>query len=166
MKPRRPHRTFRYRAPRAADLDTLLAMERRSFSTDLLSRRQMRHWIVASHRSFLVCEDSRTRTVAGYGLVFYRRNSTHARLYSIVIDAPFRGYGLARALLARLEAAARREGCRTMRLEVSTKNTPAIGLYEALGYKHFGFHRGFYEDGGDALRLEKMLLRATRHAHK
>lgn len=150
-------KTFNYRAPRAADLDTLLAMERRSFSTDLLSPRQLRHWILARERTFLVCEEARSKCIAGYALVFYRKNSRRARLYSIVIDAPFRGYGLARALLARAERAAKREGCSSMRLEVSPKNKPAIGLYEALGYKQFGFYKEFYEDGGDALRLEKLL---------
>jgi len=156
-RPQPPQRTFRYRAPRAADLDTLFAMEHRSFTTDLLSRRQMRHWILATNRIFLVCEDSETRAIAGYLLVFYRRNSHHARLYSIVVDAPFRGYGLARTLLTRAEAQAKHEGCTSMRLEVSTSNHPAIGLYEKLGYKHFGLYKEFYEDGGDALRMEKLL---------
>lgn len=149
--------SFRFRNPRPADLDTLLELERRSFTSDLLSRRQMRHWISATQRSFLICEDRAKRAIAGYALVFYRSNSTHARLYSIVVDKPFRGYGLARQLLARVEADARRRGCRSMRLEVSPKNKPAIGLYEALGYKRFGFYEEFYEDGGDALRLEKRL---------
>jgi ribosomal protein S18 acetylase RimI-like enzyme len=167
MKSTRPHRparvsplTFRFRAPHPADLDTLLDMERRSFTTDLLSPRQMRHWIAARHRTFVVCEctdKDRCGQIAGYLLIFYRMNSHHARLYSIVIDETFRGYGLARQLLARGEAAARKEGCTSMRLEVSPDNKPAIGLYEALGYKHFGMYTEFYEDGGDALRMEKVL---------
>jgi ribosomal protein S18 acetylase RimI-like enzyme len=167
MKSTRPHRpshvpqlTFRFRAPRLTDLDTLLEMERRSFTTDLLSPRQMRHWITAHHRTFIVCEctdKNRRGQIAGYLLVFYRRNSHHARLYSIVIDEHFRGCGLARQLLARGEVAARKEGCTSMRLEVSTCNHPAIGLYEKLGYRHFGIYKEFYEDGGDALRMEKVL---------
>lgn len=146
--------TFRFRAPRPDDLDALMAIEEASFQTDRLNRRRMQHWIGASNRVFLVC-DAGKAGIAGYLLIFFRRNSRHARLYSIVINKPFRGCGLSRQLLARGEAAVRKAGCCSMRLEVRTRNRPAIGLYEALGYKRFGIYPQFYEDGADALRMEK-----------
>ena len=149
--------TFILRSPRLSDLDALLDIEQRAFTTDLLSPRQMRYWIQANHRTFLVCEDKHSHTIAGYLLVFYRRNSRHARLYSIVVDKTFRGYGLARQLLSRGERAARKQGCSSMRLEVRPRNKPAIKLYEAFGYQRFGLHKALYEDGSDALRMEKVL---------
>ena len=47
---------------------------------------------------------------------------------------PFRRQGLARALLAKAEEAARREGADVISLFVWADNAPARGLYESLGF--------------------------------
>jgi ribosomal protein S18 acetylase RimI-like enzyme len=60
-------------------------------------------------------------------------------------------------LLAAAEAAARQHGSKVMRLEVAEDNARAIELYRASGYTPFGFIEGFYEDGRNALRLQKPL---------
>jgi ribosomal protein S18 acetylase RimI-like enzyme len=44
-----------------------------------------------------------------------------------------------------------------MRLEVRTDNSAAIGLYTKSGYHRFGEITGFYEDGSNALRMQKTL---------
>jgi ribosomal protein S18 acetylase RimI-like enzyme len=46
-----------------------------------------------------------------------------------------RGCGLARQLLAELEARAAATGCRTVRLETNRALTEAIGLYRSAGYR-------------------------------
>jgi len=148
--------TFIFRSPRLDDLDTLHDIEQKSFTTDLLSRRRMRHWILAENRGFIVCE-ANNHSVAGYILFFYRRNTTTARLYSIAVSENFRGHGIARQLMDRGEKQVRKDGKTRIQLEVKTDNRPAIGLYESLGYHRFGLHKGFYEDGGYALRMEKAL---------
>jgi hypothetical protein len=45
-----------------------------------------------------------------------------------------------------------------MRLEVHVTNHAAISRYRKSGYREFARHRGYYEDGGDALRFEKRLV--------
>lgn len=51
--------------------------------------------------------------------------------------APFaRGLGLARRLLAACEAAARKAGAARLYLETNSRLTPAIALYESVGFVH------------------------------
>jgi [ribosomal protein S18]-alanine N-acetyltransferase len=61
-------------------------------------------------------------------------------------------------LIEAAEAAARQRRCHALRLEVHTHNDSAIRLYERLGYHRFGpVVKGFYENGTDAYRYEKIL---------
>jgi len=151
--------TFIFRSPRLTDLNTLHDIEQKSFTTDHISLRRMRHWIQAENRAFLVCESKSAgqSQVAGYILFFYRCNTATARLYSIAVSENFRGFGIARQLMDRGEKQVRKDGKTRIQLEVKTDNRPAIGLYEALGYSQFGLYKEFYEDGSDALRMAKEL---------
>jgi len=93
----------------------------------------------------------------GYALLLFRRRSRVARIYSLVVDAGQRGRGLGRELLADAEVLARRRGARVLRLEVRDDNAAARALYGAAGYREIARRAGYYEDGMDALRLEKPL---------
>jgi ribosomal-protein-alanine acetyltransferase len=143
------------RPGRARDLDALLALEREAFTADRLSRRSLRHFLASPHALLLVAEA--TGKLAGCALVLVRRRSKLARLYSIAIATEFRRRGLARSLLRASEKQARKRGRRTMRIEVREDNARAISLYQRSGYRLFGRHRGYYDDGCDALRFEKTL---------
>lgn len=68
-----------------------------------------------------------------------------------------RGRGIARALLAAVEQAARGAGLQALRLEVRADNSAAIRLYRDAGYRQFAVRKDYYEDGAAALRLEKPL---------
>ena len=116
----------------------------------------MRHWIGADNGIFIVAVDA-SGTLAGYGLVFTRRSSLSARIYSLALAAPARGQGLGARLVLAMEARARKAGFQRMHLEVAHSNKAAIGLYEKLGYVRVRNLRAFYEDGTDAWRMEKEL---------
>ena len=57
-----------------------------------------------------------------------------AELKRMFVDAAARRRGVARALLAELEGAARRFGYRELWLETGTEQPEAIALYESAGY--------------------------------
>jgi hypothetical protein len=99
--------------------------------------------------------------VAGTAIVLFRARSTVARLYSVAVAPHMGGRGLASRLLAAAEAAALARDCRVIRLEVHQANHAAIARYRKSGYREFGRHRDYYEDGGDALRFEKRLVPRT-----
>lgn len=137
------------------DLDALVALENAVFTADILSRRSFRHFLTSPKSSLIVAEDS--GKLAGYALVLYPAHSKLARLYSIAVAPHIASRGIGPLLLAAAEAAAARRRRRAMRLEVHEHNTRAIGRYEKSGYRLFGRHRRYYDDGGDALRFEKQL---------
>jgi GNAT superfamily N-acetyltransferase len=70
---------------------------------------------------------------AGLGGVRYLDTDT-AEVKSMFVAPPFRGRGLARAILAELERIAREHGCRRIQLDTSDYLTGAVALYRSAGY--------------------------------
>lgn len=153
MPPRTP--PFRIRRARRADLAGLLALENASFAGDRLNRRQMRRHLDSPSAEFLVAADG--ARLGGAALVFVRRGSRLARLYSIAVAEHARGLGLGARLLEAAQARARQRGAHAMRLEVRLDNDAARRLYEAHGYRCIGSLPGYYEDGADGARYEREL---------
>ena len=146
---------FRSRRATLADLDALVALEKRAFTTDHLSQRQYRHHLQSSTATVLAAVDG--SGLLGKAVVFFRAHSDIARLYSIAVSNEARGRGVGEAMLAAAEDAARDRACARMRLEVRQDNAAAIRLYERQGYRRFASRPGYYEDGADAWRYEKTL---------
>jgi ribosomal protein S18 acetylase RimI-like enzyme len=135
------------------DIDALMALEHWVFATDQLSRRSMRGLLSSPTADVMVAE--RSGRLLGAAVVLYRAGSMAGRLYSIAVAPPMSGHGVGAMLLEAAESRAGAHGCRTMRLEVHESNAAAISRYRKSGYRQFGRHRAYYEDGGDALRFEK-----------
>jgi [ribosomal protein S18]-alanine N-acetyltransferase len=146
---------MKLRRARAADLPALCALEREVFTTDVLSPRSFRRFLGSPHADLLVAEAD--GQFAGYVLVLYPPRSQLARLYSIAVSPHVGGRGVGPLLLAGAERTAKRRRRRAMRLEVHEHNTRAIARYEKAGYRLFGRHHAYYDNGGDALRFEKPL---------
>lgn len=152
---------FNIRDCKAADLIALVALEQRCFDTDRLSKRSFSYWIKAKHRVFMVVEhDSQ---IIGYGLVIMRKGTRLARLYSIAIDKNIEGKGVGRQLMLALEKQTVDAGKLFLRLEVEKTNVRAIGLYESMGYKIFGDYAHYYENNGDAFRMQKPIRQVAKH---
>lgn len=143
-----------FRDARPADLPALLALEAQ-FPGDRLAARQFRHHLRNPRARLRVATaDGR---VAGYALVLMRAGSRRARLYSIAVDSALRGRGLGQGLLRDAERGARAAGATSLGLEVREDNAAARALYLNAGYAQSARLPGYYEDGGDGLRLTKAL---------
>lgn len=140
------------------DLDALVALERRCFAGDRLSRRSFRRRLRPVHAGLILAEANHGALV-GYVLVLLRRGTRVARLYSIAIDPAWRGHGLGDTLLTAAEDYARRQRRLYLRLEVRRDNRAAIRLYERRGYALFACVPAYYEDREEALRYQKTLSR-------
>lgn len=145
-----------------ADVDALVGLEEECFDTDRLSPRSFRRFLKQPLDILRVAEDD-TGELLGYGLLLQRRGTHLARLYSLAVSPRARGRGVGRALLRDLEEASQPFDCRFIRLEVRAENEGAIALYKAEGYRRIGRRVGYYEDGGDALLMEKRLRTARPH---
>jgi ribosomal protein S18 acetylase RimI-like enzyme len=137
------------------DLAELVRLEQLCFFSDRLSRRSLRRWLRHDDCVFLVSECD--NELHGYILVARRKGTRLARLYSLAVDPRARGKGLASQLISEAERLAREDGAIYMRLEVAEDNAAAITLYRKIGYERFGFYRDYYDDHGDAIRMEKCI---------
>jgi [ribosomal protein S18]-alanine N-acetyltransferase len=155
--PRKPPSDFRIRRAEPRDIDALMELEHRVFATDRLSRRSLRRLLHSPTAEVLVAEEA--RRLAGTAIVLFRAGSSLARLYSIAVVPHMSGRGVATKLLDAVEDRARARKRRAVRLEVHETNHAATSRYRKSGYREFGRHRAYYEDGGDALRFEKPVAR-------
>ena len=138
MEPARPLRpppvtaAVRVRRAEISDLDDLVALEDASFAHDRLSRAQYRRHLDSETAQVLVASANHRRFL-GTAVVFFRKQSRIARLYSIATKPESQGKGVGSALVEAAELAARARQCKSLRLEVRNDNTVAIRLYERLG---------------------------------
>jgi len=61
-------------------------------------------------------------------------------VWDIAVHEPFRGQGIGRATMRLAEDVARSQGATAIRLNVFAYNTPAIRLYDGLGYETAAMH--------------------------
>ena len=146
----------RVRRAESSDLDDLTRLELRTFDSDRMSREQYRRHLDSDTALVLVASASHRRFL-GTAVVFFRKRSSVARLYSLATQPETRGKGVGTALVEASEAAARQRRCGALRLEVRVDNAVAIQLYERLGYRRIGRLAAYYQDGADGWRYEKTL---------
>src|SRR5262245_13151460 len=151
-----PLTEIRVRKAERADLDLVMELEHRVFATDRLSRRSLRRFLKSPSAEVMVAEEG--GGFAGTAIVLFRSGSLVARLYSLAVAPHMGGRGVAPVLLETAEAAALARDCRAIRLEVHVTNHAAIARYRKSGYREFARLRGYYEDGGAALRFERRLV--------
>lgn len=153
MKNKNKHLTIR--DADMGDLQALIEIENSTFTSDNLSRRSFQRFIRPGAHDLLVAQTE--GTVVGYVLALYRDGTSLARLYSIAVSPQHQGKGIATQLIHAAEQAGRDEHCAFMRLEVNVNNQAAINIYKKLGYHDIGHIANYYEDGSDALRMEKRI---------
>ena len=152
---RAPTDTVRFRAAGPRDLPELVRLENAAFSVDRFSRRVLLYLMTKARATFTVCESG--GAIVGYFVILLPGHTSLGRVYSMAVDPAHQGAGLGIRLLREAEAAALSDGRAVMRLEVRTDNAPAIALYRREGYREIGSIKAYYEDGCDAIRMEKTL---------
>jgi ribosomal-protein-alanine acetyltransferase len=150
-----PSQAITIRPARLEDLNRLVQIENRSFTTDRFSRRTFRYLLTRANATTLVAEIN--AQVVGYAMILFHRGTFLARLYSLAVDPAFRTLGVGSKLIEAAERLALERDCVTLRLEVRKDNASAIQLYQQHGYKPLEVLPDYYEDHMDALRMEKFL---------
>lgn len=148
--------SVRVRRAEPSDLDDLVTLEDRTFDSDRMTRDQYRRHLDSDSALVLVASANRRRFL-GTAVVFFRKGSKVARLYSLASQPESRGKGVGTALVEATEKAARQRRCSAVRLEVRIDNVAAIKLYERTGYHRIGQLPGYYQDGSDGWRYEKVI---------
>ena len=87
--------------------------------------------------------------VVGHAIAWVVADELH--VMDVCVHPSARRRGLGRALVMSLLE--HQEG--PALLEVRAGNTPAIALYEGMGFERVGLRRGYYSDGEDALLMTR-----------
>ena len=91
-----------------------------------------------------VCRIAELRgMVQGYGIMSFAADEAH--ILNICIHRDVREQGMGRRLLHYLLDHARSVGMTCTYLEVRPSNTPAIRLYESMGFSRVGIRKGYYQ---------------------
>ena len=80
-----------------------------------------------------------------------------AQLMSVATAPAHRKKGVARELIAAFEKECKKRGAQGCFLEVRVSNIPASTLYQSVGYAPIGLRKRYYQDGEDAIVMQKIL---------
>ena len=132
---------LRIRPMSLADLPAVLEIEKECFPAPW-SERIFRDVLDLDYYHFLTA--ILDGEVAGY--CGYIRSFETADIANIAVRGSLRRSGIGEKLLRKLMDDGYRAGVERFSLEVRASNTPAIALYEKLGYRQEGLRRGYYEN--------------------
>jgi [ribosomal protein S18]-alanine N-acetyltransferase len=135
------------------DICDLLRLESASFvsSDGLLTERAFRYHIKRGNLC-LIAREKVTGQLAGYVLVLPHRKS--ARIYSLATSARLQGKGVARSLMYQAMEEIRKRNIPLLKLEVRRENTPAIALYQSMGFHIQRIRQNYYGANEDAICMQ------------
>lgn len=90
------------------------------------------------------------------GFIVWRAVADEAELISIGVSPDARRTGIAAAMIGIMEGELKKNGIKSVFLEVAENNAPARKLYEQNGYVQIGVRPKYY-DGVDAIMMKKDL---------
>jgi ribosomal-protein-alanine N-acetyltransferase len=122
------------------DLATIIAIEHRAYAYP---------WTLGIMRDCLRVGYScwvfeREGEILGYAFMSIAAGEGH--LLNICVRPELQGKGLGKKLLRHLLSVARRQGADTLFLEVRPSNTPAVQLYQSVGFNEVGQRKEYYPD--------------------
>ncbi|MEM3926998.1 MAG: ribosomal protein S18-alanine N-acetyltransferase [Desulfurococcaceae archaeon] len=155
---------YRIRNAREEDIDKVIDINMASLP-EHYPRRFFEELLENWGKAFYVAE-SIDNEVVGYIMVrveikpgffkYFLARSGH--VVSIAVLEKHRGKGLGYALMAfAMKSMYVDYSCNETYLEVRVSNTPAISLYEKLGYRKVKIEKGYYLDGEDAYVMARPL---------
>ena len=136
---------------KAEHVPQVAQLEKICFS-DPWSEMSIAHELESLWSYWLVAVDG--DTVAGY--IGSQSSIDEADIMNVAVHPDYRRQGIAENLINTLVAELKKRGCHALLLEVRASNTPAITLYEKLGFAQVGCRKNYYRNPKeDALILRK-----------
>ncbi len=141
-----------YRKWAYEDVLEIAEIEKECFK-DPWSYRMLADSFFGEYTYTVLAEDA--EKIVGYG--FLLAAGEEADIANVAVRGQYRRRGVARELLSRLEAQAASLGVVRVFLEVRVSNAAAMALYLKCGYVGVYVRPRYYEDGEDALVMQKVL---------
>jgi ribosomal-protein-alanine acetyltransferase len=133
------------------DVPAIAELERSLFGADAWTRAAVVEEVGGPGRCAFVAVDG--DRLVGYAVTMAVADVVD--LQRIAVPPDSRRRGVAGALLAAATGRAREDGATRMLLEVGAANTGARAFYTAAGFTEIARRRRYYQDGSDALVLER-----------
>ena len=92
------------------------------------------------------------------GVITVTNGYDDADIEGVVTASAYRNKGVAKLLLTATQEKLKAEGKERVLLEVRENNIPAVSLYQGAGFKKISVRKKYYQDGENALVMEKVLL--------
>lgn len=127
-----------FRPMKEADLDAIMQIEPHIYSHPW-SRGNFVDSLASGYSAWVLLDHD---TIIGYALMMCVLDEAH--LLNLSIAKAYQKQGLGRLLLEHMIAQAKQQAAANMFLEVRTSNTPAITLYENMGFNEMAIRRGYY----------------------
>lgn len=126
-----------------ADLPQVIAIERRAFTAPW----SLAMFVLEISKPSSLCLAAVDGSGTLLGYLVCARYDTVWHLMNVAVDPNLRRRGIGRLLVSQMIERAGPD--REYTLEVRTSNTPAISLYEELGFRSAGTRPRYYSDNGE-----------------
>jgi len=137
------------------DIDKIYLIEKLSFhEQEAYPKDLLNFYLSIAPKTFLVAEVR--DKIIGYVLAVIRRGYI-GHVVSIAVDPSFRGKGVGKLLMIKIEEVLKVLGCVILRLEVSKTNTIARNLYLNIGFVEAYEVPNYYFNGCDTIIMFKLL---------
>jgi ribosomal protein S18 acetylase RimI-like enzyme len=138
---------------RRSHLKQISAIERAAFGDGAYSQEMFLQLHQDCRDLFFVARCS--GLIAGY--IVTCAHAAKAEIVSIAVGPKFRNKGVGRALMLHTFRKLKARGVRTAELMVRSTNVESIRFYRSFGFVRTRKVAHYYEDGGDAWRMKKLL---------
>ena len=136
----------------AEHVTSVAELEKICFGTEAWSEKSVTSELTNALSLWLVADDN--GRVAGY--VGSQTVMDETDMMNVAVHPDYRKQGIATALIVGLVGELRKKGSHCLTLEVRASNTPAIKLYESMGFALVGRRPNYYRTPKeDALILRK-----------
>lgn len=129
-----------FRRMQETDLDKVVWLEKEIFTTPW-SRTSFQESLEKTYSYFFVAQE---KEVVGYCGI--HNLGGDGEITNVAVDKNWRKKHVAHSMLEFAMHEAEKEGVEAFTLEVRVSNTPAIKLYEKLGFVNQGIRKNFYQN--------------------
>lgn len=131
----------RFREMTEADIETVARIEAESIPNPW-SEKSFQESLENPDAFFSVCESG--GSVKGYAGMYI--SGPEAEITNVAVDKDFRHGGIGIGIVKYLIDEGKKKGVESFILEVRKSNSPAISLYEKIGFETIGERKDFYSD--------------------
>lgn len=144
-----------------ADADQIVEIEASAFlEDDRFSARQIKRMIDNPRAIMIVAQEQHENQprILGWSVALIRnhRRWRSGRIYAVAVAHPAKGRGIGRALVTTLIDRLADADITRVYLEVRADNTPAMTLYESLGFEPIAILADYYADDIHGIRMRRV----------